>query len=138
LKLIPVKEFPWAAQVLYELLKVRAPEENISHRVMPSYEEHINFFESNPYDAWYLIEKEFCTEYFGAIYINRGEIGIHLFPQHRNKGYEIIAIRMLFAKCALERYFINVAVDNRALADAAKYLGGKMIQVTYEIKNERA
>lgn len=137
MKLIPVKEFPWAAQVLYDLLKVRAPEENISHRVMPSYEEHINFFESNPYDAWYLIEKD-PAEYLGAIYIKNGEIGVHLFPQHRSTGYEYAAIALLMSIHPLERYHINIGANNDVLKDIAKCLGGRMIQVTYEIKNERA
>lgn len=135
MKLISVKEFPWAAEVLYELLKVRAPEENISHRAMPSYEEHLNFFSSDPYDAWYLIEKETPIHgYVGAIYIVRGEIGIHLFPMYRNNGHEVVAIRLLMLRHPLERYFINVSVNNKLLAGLVQsQLDGALIQLTYEI-----
>ena len=42
---------------LYKLLKDRDPKENISHKAMPSYKEHIKFVKSKPYQKWYIIEK---------------------------------------------------------------------------------
>ena len=46
------------ALFLYELLKTKDPIANISHKKMPSYDEHVNFILSNPYAIWYIIEYE--------------------------------------------------------------------------------
>ena len=55
MKLIDVYASPEAARVLYELLAERNPEQNISHKAMPSFDEHCAFVASKPYQAWYLI-----------------------------------------------------------------------------------
>ena len=46
------------SKFLFELLKERDPRTNISHKKMPSYDEHVNFILSNPYVIWYIIEYE--------------------------------------------------------------------------------
>ena len=46
------------ALFLYDLLKTRDSLANISHKKMPSYDEHVNFILSNPYTIWYTIEYE--------------------------------------------------------------------------------
>ena len=43
-------------QFLYELLKNKDPNSNISHKKMPTYDEHVKFVLSKPYTNWYIIE----------------------------------------------------------------------------------
>ena len=63
------------ALFLYDLLKNRDPIANISHKKMPSYDEHVYFILSNPYTIWYTIEYE--GEKTGSIYLSKqDEIGI--------------------------------------------------------------
>ena len=44
------------ALFLYDLLKERKPNVNISHGKMPTYVQHIKFIESKPYSKWYIIK----------------------------------------------------------------------------------
>ena len=63
------------ALFLYDLLKNRDPLANISHKKMPSYDEHVSFILSNPYTMWYIIEYE--GKKTGSIYLSKqDEIGI--------------------------------------------------------------
>ena len=55
LKLREIKDSDFT--FLYKLLKERDSKENISHKEMPSYKEHIKFVKSRPYQKWYIIEK---------------------------------------------------------------------------------
>ena len=43
------------ATFLYDLLKERESNVNISHKKMPTYAQHIKFIESRPYSKWYVI-----------------------------------------------------------------------------------
>ena len=43
-------------QFLYDLLLQRNSDANISHKKMPTYEEHVKFVRSQPYSKWYIIE----------------------------------------------------------------------------------
>ena len=62
---------------LYDLLKTRDPEGNISHKKMPSYSEHMKFVMSRPYTNWYIVEYNKKT--VGSIYLSkRDEIGISI------------------------------------------------------------
>jgi hypothetical protein len=64
-------------EFLYDLLLQRNPDANISHKKMPTYEEHVNFVKSSPYSKWYIIEVD--GKRAGTIYLTKqNEIGI--FP----------------------------------------------------------
>ena len=59
---------------LYELLKNKDPNSNISHKKMPTYDEHVKFVLSKPYTNWYIIECD--KKNAGAIYLSKqDEIG---------------------------------------------------------------
>lgn len=121
--------------ILYDLLSKRHPDENISHRKIPSVDEHKKFFYSKPYLQWFLIELE-KHKFAGAIYLTRAsEIGIHLFLEHRDKGHEQSAIQMMMLIGGCARYFANVGVKNIELVRIVKELGFEHIQNTYEFVN---
>ena len=66
---------------LYELLSVRKPNLNISHKKNPTYAKHVNFVMSKPYSKWYIIYH--ATEKIGSIYLTKqDEIGIHFKEQN--------------------------------------------------------
>ena len=62
---------------LYELLKERDPKNNISHKKMPTFSQHVKFVKSKPYSKWYIIYggKEKC----GTVYLTElNEISFQL------------------------------------------------------------
>ena len=62
---------------LYEFLSERQPIENISHKQMPTFREHVKFINSTPYSKWYIINYD--DQKIGTIYLSKqNEIGIHL------------------------------------------------------------
>lgn len=101
LNLIDVYKAVAADQVLYELLRERSTEDdpnvNISHRKLPTRDEHLKFFDSKPYRRWYLIYVG-RTPVGTAYLTKRNEIGIMLFRAHRRKGYGTQAVATLIDK----------------------------------------
>ena len=62
------------AEFLYDMLKERDPTINVTHKELPSFNKHLEFIKSNPYDAWYIIEIK--SKQVGHIYIdNESRIG---------------------------------------------------------------
>ena len=56
-------------EFLFDLLKERDPRASISHKKMPSYDEHVNFVKSTPYSKWYIIFKS--EQKVGTIYLSK-------------------------------------------------------------------
>jgi RimJ/RimL family protein N-acetyltransferase len=131
MKLVDAHTSPEAPDVLYRLLEERSPEVNISHRAMPSWEQHCAFVASKPYDAWYLIEADGGK--VGAIYLSKtNEIGIFLFRSHRGAGYGKRAVTMLMERHPRDRYLANINPKNDASIAFFRELGFHHIQNTYE------
>ena len=67
---------------LYELLSDRKPNENISHKKMPTFPQHKKFVLSKPYSKWYVIYQNSIK--IGSIYLSKeDEIGIFLLKKYR-------------------------------------------------------
>lgn len=84
------------AEALYDLLRDRSeendPNVNISHRRMPSMGEHLRFFRSRPYRAWYFIkENGLIAGYVALSHVN--EISIVLSTDYRGRGIGAWAVR---------------------------------------------
>ena len=93
-------------------------------------EEHIQFLQSKPYEAWYFIGEE----PLGAIYLTRqNEIGIFIFRKHQGKGYGEKAIKSLIAKHGERRYLANINPNNSKSIKLFDNLGFKLISQTYEL-----
>lgn len=123
-----------ALQVLYDILSLRTPEQSISHKAMPSFEEHYQFVISRPYAAWYLIESEGPRVWpVGACYLTRQrEIGIGIYPKHQGRGYASAAIRELMT-LHRGRFLANINPANEASIALFRKLGfGGPIQITLE------
>lgn len=132
MNLVPVYRVKDHEMVLYRLLRERDGKDdiNISHRSMPTLEEHAEFVRSRPYHAWYLIELP--ATWAGAIYLTKGrEIGVHLFEAFQGKGIGSQAVEALMERWP-GKFRANINPRNeRSLAFFEK-LGFKPLQVTYE------
>jgi RimJ/RimL family protein N-acetyltransferase len=73
---------------LYDLLKQREPYQNISHKEMPTWENHVKFVDNKPYKDWFIIYETTSKQRVGSIYLSKeNEIGIFLSKKQRQKGY---------------------------------------------------
>lgn len=129
--LVSVYDAPDAQAVLYALLEERdgRADMNISHRAMPTWEEHVAFVASRPYEAWYLLETD--GDVAGSVYLSRArEVGIFLFAKHQAKGLGEEAIRLLREKHP-GRLLANVNPANERSRRFFERLGFRVVQVTY-------
>ena len=125
-------------KVLYGLLEERTPDQSISHKAMPSFDDHCEFVANNPYLAWYFIVSEADVyndqyTYVGAIYItHRREIGLHVSRGYQRKGYGKAAVRELMSRFpGPEPFLANINPKNEASIAFWKSLGFELLQVTY-------
>lgn len=120
------------SKFLFELLKERDPHANISHKKMPSYNEHLKFIKSKPYTKWYVILKSKCR--IGSIYLSKNdEIGIFLSKKYQGKNIGNDALSELIRKNPRERYLANVNPKNKKSSIFFKNNNFKLIQHTYEM-----
>ncbi len=104
-----------ALKILFDLLLERDSSVNISHKKMPTWREHVIFFESKPYRKWYLIQAvswdtakkiylepgslNYATAIVGACYLTRmNEVGVFLFGQYQGRGFGLQAVNTLILK----------------------------------------
>ena len=122
-------------QFLYDLLLQRNSNVNISHKRMPTYEEHIKFVRSLPYSKWYIIEID--GERVGSIYLtNQNEVGIFVAERSQAKGIGSNALNVLIDQNPGLRYLANINPENKKSIDFFEKSGFVLIQHTYEfLKN---
>jgi len=100
------------AKFLFDLLDQRDPHANISHKKMPSYDEHIIFIKSKPYTKWYIILKS--KEKVGSIYLSKqNEIGIFLLRNFQRKNIGNSALTQLIKKNPRKRFLANINPKNK-------------------------
>lgn len=129
IKLVKVKKSDY--EFLYELLKKRDPRANISHRKIPTYEEHQKFVTSNPYKAWYVIYMDDTKT--GSIYLSKqNEIGIFLLKKYQGRNIGQKALCLLIEMKPQKRYLANVSPKNTNSAKFFKKNKFRLIQHTYE------
>jgi RimJ/RimL family protein N-acetyltransferase len=122
---------PFHLQFLYDLLAERTPEQSISHKTMPTWDEHVRFVGSRPYLGWHLIAESGYLR--GAIYLTKQrEIGVGILRSQQRKGYARAAVLEL-----MDRYtgpfLANVNPKNEASIKLWESLGFNLLQVTYQL-----
>jgi RimJ/RimL family protein N-acetyltransferase len=131
MKFIDVYREPMAPAFLYSLLKERTPEQSISHKRMPSIDEHISFIISEPYPQWYLVEVD--DELIGSVYLtDNREIGVFILERLKGIGLG----KMIVEKMCEDnpgRILANINPDNMVSRKMFEGMGAKLIQVTYEL-----
>ena len=117
---------------LYNLLKERDSNVNISHKKMPTFNEHIKFIKSKPYTKWYIVK--YGAQKIASIYLtSQNEIGIFIKKTHQNKNLGGTIMSELIQKNPRDRYLANVSPKNKTSEKFFKSHGFKFIQKTYEL-----
>ena len=128
LKLISEKDHKF----LYELLKEREPSTNISHKKMPTFNEHVNFVLSKPYSKWYIILQG--IDGVGSIYLSKqNEIGIFLKKGSHHTGIGTAALKLIMNKNPKKQYLSNINPKNNKSIEFFKKNNFKILQYTYEL-----
>lgn len=128
MKLINI-ETEYHADVLYKLLQEREQFESISHKAMPTREEHYSFVASRPYLHWYLIRVGF--NFVGSVYLSKQrELGVAVFKSQRRKGMAATALKMMMATHPGE-FLANINPLNEKSIMLFAELGFRHIQNTY-------
>ena len=117
---------------LHNLLAQRNSIVNISHKRMPTWEEHVKFVKSKPYSKWYVIYNN--DEKIGSIYLSKqNEVGIHLLKKYENESIYLESIKKLMLLNLKIKFRVNVSPKNKNYIVLFKKLGFKMVQHTYEL-----
>ena len=134
------------AKVLYKLLAERTKKQSISHRQMPTFDEHYKFVCNSckcghPYRYWYLIEDK--RRVVGSIYVTkRNEIGVFIFKRFAHQGFGSWAVREVLRMhdplpgktSDIPACFVaNVNPKNAPSIFMFQNMG-KIIQVTYALR----
>ena len=120
---------------LYELLKERKPSTNISHRKMPTFNEHVNFVLSKPYSKWYIIY--YGKNKVGSIYLSKqNEVGIFVKKAFVMKGIATEALKLLMELNPREGFLANINPKNKKSIEFFKKNKFKLLQHTYELRIE--
>ena len=122
-------------EFLYELLKEREGIINISHKQLPSFEEHKNFVENTPYPFWDIIWSG--DERIGNIYLTeRDELGIFIKKNSQDKGLGSLALNKFLKKTGKTRFLANINPTNYKSIQFFGKNGFTHIQNTYHKKIE--
>jgi len=120
---------------LYNLLKERESNVNISHKKMPTYTQHTKFVSSNPYFRWYIVE--YNGKKSGSIYLSKNnEIGIFLKNSFRGNKIGKKAVELLIEKHPKTRYLANINPKNKKSIQFFKKSGFNLVQYTFELSIE--
>ena len=115
--------------LLYDLLRERTEEQSISHKEMPSKQDHKKFVLSDPYKSWMWVDVD--EELVGSCYLtHQHEIGIHIFKEYQGNGYGKEAVKMLMKEYP-GRHLANINPNNPRSIRMFEDLGFKHIQNTY-------
>ena len=121
---------------LYNLLDQRNPIANISHKKMPTYEQHVKFCISRPYSKWYVILHN--NQKIGSIYLsNQDEIGIFIINSMQGKGIGKRALKLLMKYNPRLRFLANISPKNKESMEFFTNSGFKLIQYTYELAKSK-
>lgn len=132
MKLVSVYEDEgFAASILYRLLQERERDESISHKAMPTLDQHLAFVAGAPYAHWYMAMADGYPR--GAVYLTRQrEIGVAILRAQRGHGYALDAVAELM-RLHPGRFLANINPANAASIALFRKLGfGGPIQITLE------
>ena len=110
----------------------RDSRQNISHKSMPTYNQHVSFVSSKPYSKWYVIL--YSANKIGSVYLTpQNEIGIFIKKSFQNKKIGNVVLCRLIQKNPKRRYLANVNPKNTKSIKFFKDNGFKLIQYTFEL-----
>ena len=121
------------ALFLYNLLKERESNINISHKKLPTYAQHMKFIESKPYSKWYIIK--LSNKKIGSAYLSKqNEIGIFIIKNMHSQKLGTSILNILIKKNHRKRYLANINPKNKKSIGFFKKNGFELLQYTFELK----
>ena len=106
--------------------------ENISHKKMPTYSQHVKFVMSKPYSVWYIVYHK--KEKIGSFYLTKqNEIGIFIKTEFQKMGLSQKTMLLIIKKHPKKRFLANVNPKNKKSIKFLTSFGYKLIQQTYEL-----
>ena len=140
MRLVKVDQCYDDARLLWQLMLERPETANIAHKAMPTWDQHVQFVLSEPYEAWYLITTaDTAGVVLGTIYLTRNdEIGLHLFRQFQRSGFGQLAMHELMKIHPRLRYLANIAPGNGPSQSFFAKQGFRLCQLTYELCDARS
>jgi RimJ/RimL family protein N-acetyltransferase len=148
MKLIPVDpENKAHIELLYELLKARPAKANISHKKMPTLEQHERFVKKHPYHDWCLIEiggaewDATPQQLIGSTFISKpaqpsvvgDELHVELFQGYNGYAYGEHALKLMIQKHPRSRFVANTSLTNYVSMALFAKLGFVECQRTFEL-----
>ena len=116
----------------------RKPFENISHKKLPSYNNHIKFIKSKPYSKWLLIQ--YNEKMVGSVYLSKNnEIAIWIkknIKEHKMKIRKKI-LQEILTKFVRKKYFANINPRNKKIINFYKKSGFKLIYSTFQLDGKK-
>lgn len=136
--LIPINSSKKHIEILYNLLKERV--HNISHKQLPSFEEHKSFILNHPYREWFLVKSN--SKYCGSIYVlDNNCIGINIDTNDMNIikksiHWVLSEIKPLpgIKSIRNKNFHININPKNKKMAKLLSDLNADLIEHTYIIQ----
>lgn len=118
---------------LFEMLEEREERVNISHKKMPTFEQHKKFVASKPYSKWYIILQG--IKKVGSIYLSKqNEIGIFLKKGSYHTGIGTVSLKLIMEKNPKKKYLANTNPKNKKSIKFFKKNNFKLLQHTYELE----
>ena len=126
-------------RVLYKLLETR--KYNISHREIPSYDEHTLFVKAEPYRAWYIIL--YREKPIGSVYLTEdNSVGLNIEEEQIE---QVLSGVMNFIRerhkpnpglksLRCDRFSVNVSPSNKTLIRAMEKSGAEVIQICFALE----
>lgn len=154
MRFVDIRHHPEGAAIAWQLLLERPGHANISHRSMPSIDEHKAYVANHPYRSWYVLESDIIREPLphrvpvGTILLTmQNEIGIAILRIYQRQGWAARAIAELIdflpplppipgVRCA--QYIANVAPDNLESHRLFEGLGAKIVSTTFQLPERGA
>lgn len=128
MKLFDLYDSPAMWRLPFDLLLEREPEQNISHREMPAWEEHVAYMRARPHPHWYWFADDHPA---GCVYLSdQREIGIGVLRASRGKGLGRAAVEEIM-RLHPGRFLANINPRNYRSAGLFHSLGFELLQVTY-------
>jgi RimJ/RimL family protein N-acetyltransferase len=130
MKLQSIYDYPAMWTLPFQLLKEREPHQNISHKEMPTWQQHCAFMRSRPHTAWYWFTSPVDFE-AGCVYLSKQrEIGVGVLKAHRGQGLGRQAVQELM-RLHPGPFLANINPMNQNSVGLFRSLGFNLLQETY-------
>lgn len=133
-------------EFLYRMLKERTnqPNLNISHKTLPTYENHVKFLESQPYKEFWLLFWNGAR--IGLCYLTKSapnylgnEFGIYIMKTMQRQGLGTFFFKKFIEYCKQFHkgpFYVNTNPENKVMQNFIKKFEFKPLQLTFRLEEK--